>query len=377
MFSIAKLIYLYQMNKLATYYVFSCANTPLIKIEKPIPALNKGEILVSIRYTTLCGSDLHTYCGLRAEPCPTILGHEIVGVIEEISASHDGLDAQGLQLHIGDLITWTVFSSDPNTDNYQPEIPQKNDRLYKYGHRQITEDDNLHGGLATHIILRPNTCIRILPKNISLAVAATINCAVATSAGALRLADTVSGKNIHIAGIGLLGLVTIAMCREQGAKNIIVSDINPSRLAIAKDFGATHTINLRAEENSMLLKDIVVDRFIDMSGSPDAMELGIETLGLHGRAVLVGAVFNQRKTAINAEKVIRKMLTIQGLHNYNYTDFSTAVDFIIANWQKYPFESLIEREFPLEEVNAAIDYALTQKPIRAGLFIHQPATQHI
>jgi len=363
------------MKKVATYYVFSGANTALTKVDKPIPALNDGEILVGIRYTTLCGSDLHTYCGLRNEPCPTILGHEIVGVIEEISPSHGGLDAQGSSLHIGDLITWTVFSSDPNTGVYQSETPQKNDKLYKYGHRQITEQDSLHGGLATHIILRPHTCIRILPKDISLAVAATINCAVATSAGALRLADTVTGKNIHIAGIGLLGLVSITMCRELGAKNIIASDINPARLAMAKSFGATHTINLREASDNTLFQDIAVDRFIDMSGSPDAMELGIDTLGLHGRAVLVGAVFNQRKTGIDAEKVIRKLLTIKGLHNYNYTDFSTAVDFIIDNWQKYPFESLIEREFPLEEVNAAIAYALAEKPIRAGLYIHTSTAQ--
>ncbi|WP_104382879.1 zinc-binding dehydrogenase [Sphingobacterium sp. HMA12] len=358
------------MKKLATYYVFSSANTPLLKVDKPIPELNEGEILVSIRYTTLCGSDLHTYCGLRSEPCPTILGHEIVGVVEEISSSHSGLDMQGNPLRIGDIVTWTIFSSDPNTDVYQSEIPQKNDKLYKYGHRQITEQDNLHGGLATHIILRPHTGIRTLPKEIPLAVAATINCAVATSAGALRLADTVAGKNIHIAGIGLLGLVSIAMCKESGANNIIASDINSDRLAMAKSFGATHTVHLGELKDSTLLQDIAVDRFIDMSGSPDAMETGIETLALHGHAVLVGAVFNQRKTGIDAEKVIRKMLTIKGLHNYNYTDFSTAVDFIIENWQKYPFESLIEHEFPLEEVNTAIAYAISQKPIRAGLSIH-------
>jgi len=337
---------------LATYYVFDQANTALAKVSKPIPPLKDGEILVNIRYTTLCGSDLHTYCGLRNEPCPTILGHEIVGVIAAISSDHSGLDARGNQLQIGDLITWTVFSSDPNSANYQPEIPQKNDKIYKYGHRQITEMDDLHGGLATHIILRPNTCIRVLPKDISPAVAATINCAVATSAGALRLAETITKKNIHVAGIGLLGLVSIAMCKEMGAKSIIASDINPARLELAKKFGATATIDLRETTSSTALEATVIDRFIDMSGSPE------------------------RATGIDAEKVIRKMLTIKGLHNYNYTDFSVAVDFIIENWQKYPFESLIEREFPLAEVNDAISYALTHKPIRAGLFVH-PSTEQL
>ncbi|WP_313372381.1 zinc-binding dehydrogenase [Sphingobacterium multivorum] len=364
------------MKQLATYYVFDQANTTLAKVSKPIPPLKDGEILVNIRYTTLCGSDLHTYCGLRNEPCPTILGHEIVGVIAAISSDHSGLDARGNQLQIGDLITWTVFSSDPNSANYQPEIPQKNDKIYKYGHRQITEMDDLHGGLATHIILRPNTCIRVLPKDISPAVAATINCAVATSAGALRLAETITKKNIHVAGIGLLGLVSIAMCKEMGAKSIIASDTNPARLELAKKFGATATIDLRETTSSTALEATVIDRFIDMSGSPEAMELGIDTLVLHGNDVLVGAVFKQRATGIDAEKVIRKMLTIKGLHNYNYTDFSVAVDFIIENWQKYPFESLIEREFPLAEVNDAISYALTHKPIRAGLFVH-PSTEQL
>lgn len=357
------------MKKRATYYAFSGANTALTEVTTPIPTLHDGEILVNISYTTLCGSDLHTYCGLRNEPCPTILGHEIVGTIAEISARHSGLDVQGNKLQAGDLITWTVFASDPNSANYQPDTPQKNDRLYKYGHRKITEQDELHGGLATHIILRPHTCIRLLPKAISLRVAATINCAVATSAGAIRLAGTIAGKNVHVAGIGLLGLVTIAMCKELGASNIIVSDVNPARLEMAKHFGASHTIDLSERENCALLEAITIDRFIDMSGSPDAMELGIETLGLHGRAILVGAVFHQRPTKIDAEQVIRKMLCIKGLHNYNYTDFSFAVDFIINNWRKYPFESLVEREFPLDEVNAAIDYALTHKPIRAGIYM--------
>lgn len=359
------------MEKTATCYVFSQANTPLVKAIQPIPPLADGEILVNICYTTLCGSDLHTYCGLRNEPCPTILGHEIVGTIAEISPTHNGLDALGNQLHIGDLISWTVFSSDPNNANYQSETPQKNENLYKYGHRQITERDNLHGGLATHLILRPHTCIRILPKDISLGVAATINCAVSTAAGALRLADVITGKNVHVTGMGLLGLVSIAMCKELGANNIIATDINPARLEIAKSFGATHTVNLRNTESMNLLQGIPIDRFIDMSGSPEAMELGIETLALHGNAILVGAVFNQRPTGIDAEKVIRKMLTIKGLHNYNYSDFSTAVDFMIDNWQKYPFESLIEREFHLEDVNAAIEYAIAVKPIRAGLYISE------
>ncbi|SMG24948.1 zinc-binding dehydrogenase [Sphingobacterium psychroaquaticum] len=357
------------METTGTYYVFDRANTPLRKQITTLPSLADSEILVRISYAALCGSDLHTYCGLRQEPCPTILGHEIVGTIAAISPTHPGKDARGVPLKVGDLITWTVFSSDPNSKEYQTETPQKNSNIYKYGHRQITETDNFHGGLATHIILRKYTYIRILPSDFPQAIAATINCAIATSAGAIRLAGSLSGKTVHVAGIGLLGLTTIAMCKELGADVIIASDIDENRLTLAKEFGATHTVNNKLSDPSPLFSEHPVDRFIDMSGSPQAMENGVDSLTLYGRAVFVGAVFKQPKIGISAEQVIRKMLTIQGLHNYNYADFDFAVDFILAHVKKYPFASLIEQDFPLDEANEAFHFALQKKPIRTGIYI--------
>lgn len=113
------------METTGTYYVFDRANTPLRKQITTLPSLADSEILVRISYAALCGSDLHTYCGLRQEPCPTILGHEIVGTIATISPTHPGKDARGVPLKVGDLITWTVFSSDPNSKEYQTETPQK------------------------------------------------------------------------------------------------------------------------------------------------------------------------------------------------------------------------------------------------------------
>ncbi len=136
-----------------------------------------------------------------------------MGVIAAISSDHSGLDARGNQLQIGDLITWTVFSSDPNSANYQPEIPQKNDKIYKYGHRQITEMDDLHGGLATISsygqYLHTSTSKRYL--SCSSCHHQLCCCYFGRS---LRLAETITKKNIHVAGIGLLGLVSIAMCKE-------------------------------------------------------------------------------------------------------------------------------------------------------------------
>lgn len=358
------------MTKQGKFLVFEKPKSSLQSVSCQIRNLEEGEILVQINYATLCGSDLHTYCGLREEPSPTILGHEIVGTIIEIKTSTILQDATGQKLKIGDTITWTVFASDPNTANYAIETPQKNENLYKYGHRQITDHDTFHGGLASHIILRPHTHIRILPKNLPSPIAATINCAIATSAGAIRLAGTINGKKILISGMGLLGLVCVAMCKEAGASAIIVTDIDNKRLALAKKFGATETLNsknTRLDEVEFLKSGNNIDRFIDMSGSPDAMEAGIGQLAINGVAVFIGAVFKQRKLEIDAEQMIRRILTIKGLHNYNYEDFSTAVDFIVQNFEKYPFLDLVEKEFSLDNVNEAFEYAVANKPIRVGI----------
>jgi len=358
------------MAKQGKFLVFEKPNTPLHSVSSTIPALAVGELLVKIDYATLCGSDLHTYCGLRQEPCPTILGHEIVGTVVEINTESALQDAKGQVLKIGDLVTWTVFASDPHSISYAAETPQKNENLYKYGHRKITEQDTFHGGLASHIILRPHTHIRILPKELPTPIAATINCAIATSAGAIRLAGTIKDKRVLISGMGLLGLVCVAMCKELGADIIIVTDVDDTRLALARKFGATRTVN----SQKMALSDLEslktgagIDRFIDMSGAPDAMESGIAQLNVNGVAVFIGAVFKQRKLEIDAEQMIRRILTIKGLHNYNYEDFSVAVDFIIDHWQKYPFVDLVEKEFSLEEVNEAFAYAIANKPIRVGI----------
>jgi alcohol dehydrogenase len=70
---------------------------------------------------------------------------------------------------------------------------------------------------------------------------------------------------------------------------------------------------------------------------------------------------------LEPEKVIRNLITIRGLHNYNFLDFSYALDFMTRNWQKYPFGSLVEKEFSLDQTQDAFEYALSSKPLRAGI----------
>ncbi|WP_158859807.1 zinc-binding dehydrogenase [Lunatibacter salilacus] len=332
-----------------------------------------GEILVKNQFTTICGSDLHTYTGLRKEPCPVVLGHEIVGTIVEIERQHSGRDYNSEKLEPGDLITWTIFSSDPTSSLSRDGMPQKGDNLFKYGHAQITEREHFHGGLAEYCILRPGTGILKLPKDLPPQVAATVNCSISTVAGAIRLAGNLRDKKVVIFGAGMLGITCAAMCRVKSAKWVSVVDMDTDRLTKAMSFGADQTFNLNVcnlvEEIATKFPTNGVDVVFDMSGSPEAMESGMELLGIGGKAIWVGAVFGTRKVQVNPENLIRKLITIRGLHNYNFEDFVSGLNFIKRNWKRFPFESAVEKEFDLEDAEKAFDYALRNKPLRVGIRI--------
>jgi len=352
----------------ANLMVFEEQGIPMHLQKQPIPELNKGEILVKNLFTSICGSDLHTYCGLRQEKVPTVLGHEIVGEIVAFANEYNRLDYVGNALQIGDRVTWSIFSSDPESAMSKAGMPQKGERLFKYGHAQVSENDALHGGLSTHCILKTGTAVMPISKSVPLPVAAIINCAVTTVAGAIRLAGDISQKTILITGCGLLGMVCAAMCKQKGANYIHMADINANRLNLSKAFGADY-LHMLDEKPGVLPQGI--DIAFDMSGAPEAIEQGLNTLAVGATAVWVGSVFNTRKIQIDAESIVRRLITIKGLHNYNFEDFVTAVNFITDCHHLFPFDQVVTKEFPLSATNDAFGYAVKYKPLRVGINLEQ------
>ncbi|WP_316788625.1 zinc-binding dehydrogenase [Pedobacter frigoris] len=355
--------------------IFDGADKPMRSDIKTVPELQEGEVLIENLYTTLCGSDLHTFCGLRNEKTPTVLGHEIVGRILKFEETHNRLDYLGNTLKEGDVVTWTIFSSDPNSEWTALGMPQKANSLFKYGHAQIKGDDAFHGGLSDYCILKKDTVILRIPEDLPLPIAATINCAIATVSGGLRLAGDLNGKNVMITGMGLLGIICGAMCKDAGAAVVWATDINEARLEQSRSFGVDKTFLLNENdtdfENS--LKETFpkngVDVVFDMSGAPLAMEFGVKSLAVGGIAIWIGGVFHSRPIQIDAEQVIRKLISIKGLHNYNYEDFVSAVDFITRNYRKYPFDDIVSKEFALLDAQEAFQYAVKHKPLRVGIRI--------
>ena len=354
--------------------IFNGHGLPFDLIESRVPDLKPGEILVKNLYTTLCGSDIHTYSGRRIEPAHVVLGHEMVGDILWIDPAHQGKDLRGEFLSPGDRITWSIFSAPPDAQAPGPDMPQKSENLFKYGHSLATGEDVFNGGLADYCILRSNTALIKISPAIPLKIAATISCAHATVMGALRVGGMINAKTVLIFGAGLLGLSCGAMCREAGASRIGIVDPDIHRLAWAAKFGIEDGYPSPPDTESGNLPWPEADLVFDMTGNAQAMKLGLDSLRTGGVAVWIGAVFPGKPVQVDAQKIVRKLLQIRGLHNYNYADFLNATEFIEKNFQKYPFGELVEKEYPLENIEEAFVFASEQKPVRVGIKIEPAKT---
>lgn len=355
--------------------IFTDSDSPIQIREIEIPEPGSGQILVKIEYTTLSRSDLNTFCGKRIEKTPTILGHESVGHIVKFGPDTPEIDSRGEIIEQGDRISWAIYASKPDSEMAKKGIPQKAPELFKYGHEKITPGSTLHGGLGEYILLRENTALAKIDESVPVQVAATINCAVAIVMGAIRLAGEIPGKKILVSGAGMLGILTCALCKTLKASAIFVTDLIPARIETAYLFGADAgsimSENLPETINKNFDNPAPFDILIELSGNPETMEKTLEFLNIGGVAVWAGAAFPSRNTQINAEKVVRNLWTIKGLHNYSEEDFICAVNFIEKYHVEFPFYQLVYDHFTLDEINDAFSYALNKNPYRVGVKIYQ------
>ncbi|WP_339922574.1 zinc-binding dehydrogenase [uncultured Cyclobacterium sp.] len=355
------------MTKEAIAKVFMEPEAPFSTSTIAFPTLAQGEILVKNNFSTICTSDLHTFYGRRHSCSLSVLGHEIVGTIEAM-ASTEMKDYYGENLRIGDRITWTIYAHDPDAENAKKGYPQKSEGLYKYGHEQMNDAYQLNGGFASHCHLRKNTTIFKLPEKLNQAEAAPLNCTHATIAGALRLAGNIQDKNVLVNGVGMLGLSSCAMAKEFGASKVWARDIDKAKAEQALKFGAEKAFIFGdADLKNISQNDGGIDLIIETSGNPNAIEDCLKQLTIGGTLVMVGAVFPQRDLSINAEYMVRNLLSIKGLHNYKPEDLANAIKFLEKVHEKYPFGKLVGLTFNLEALDEAFAMANKGNYYRVGI----------
>lgn len=354
-------------DSLAAVFDGVSGSISLRKIATPRP--DGDEILVKVLGCTLCGSDVHSFEGRRMVPVPTVLGHEIVGEIQEFGNTALRRDAGGLELQSGDRITWAIVASCGACPLCECGLPQKCLRAVKYGHESFRPGRELLGGLAEHCLLVPGTSIVRLPSCLPLSVACPASCATATIVAAFEAAGETIGRSVCIFGAGMLGLTACAIARSSGAGKVTCVDPVESRRNLALRFGATHVLSPADFECAPeeITGKLGFDVILELSGVPQAFHAAWPRIRLGGTLVLVGSVFPSAPVPLALEQVVRRQLTLRGVHNYAPRHLLKAVEFLTRHHQTFPFAELVNEWLPLSLIEKGFERSQQSSTIRVGI----------
>lgn len=345
------------------YQVFEESGKPFQFVEKDVLLdVKPGEVVVKILQATICGSDLHTIEGKRIENVPCILGHEAVGEIVEISGRKG--------FAVGDRITWTIADSCghcPACIEYG--LPEKCSELFKYGHASLASGTGLNGCYASHLFIRKGTHIVKIPNAVTNGIAAPANCALATMVNGIAQLKS-KPRRVLIQGGGLLGIYGCGMLKEMGVPQIFCSEVNEGRFDLIRSFGAI-PVDTRNSENAanLILEQTSdgVDAIFEVAGVKELIPQGLKLLRPGGEYILAGLVHPDSQLNITAEQIIRKCISIKGVHNYAPWHLDKAVAFLERNISVFPFEDLVSPPYKLDNLQEAVSEARKHNWMRVSI----------
>jgi len=357
-----------------TAMLFHGPNRPWEKVELASPEPKEGEIRVRILACTICGSDLHSVSGRRTVPTPSILGHEMVGQIESFGPNANRISVDQKPLHVGDSIVWSLVADCGSCFYCRRDLPQKCEKAFKYGHHRFDQQHGLSGGFATHCMLVPGTRIVALPVDLPFEIACPVGCATATIVAAIEQLHVRPGDRALVLGAGMLGLTACAMLQTLGSSEVICVEKNESRRNLALQFGATMAVQPEALEQVVHDRcgGYGVDCLVECTGSNQAFESAFPQVRIGGRIALVGAVFPQPGSPIVLERIVRKNLTIAGIHNYKPMDLVNAVQFLADHKDRFPFSTLVASWYNLDDIEKAMHHSQSQQGVRVGVIPRIP-----
>jgi threonine dehydrogenase-like Zn-dependent dehydrogenase len=233
----------------------------------------------------------------------------------------------------------------------------------KYGHLSSETPPHHHGGFGEYCYIQPDSWILRLPDALSDEEAVPINCGVATMCAVIEAAQISFGQTVVIQGLGLLGLYGAALAKARGAARVIGVDSVESRQALGLKFGVDTAL---APESAHAVAN-GADVVIEVCGQAEAIRSGIDWLRIGGRYVIAGVVNPASMVTLDANLILRKYLTLTGVHNYPPRHLVQALEFIMANRTRYAFGELVDGRYTLAEVGQAMADAASHRVLRAAI----------
>lgn len=275
----------------------------------PIPTISDHDVLIKVLQTGICGTDLHIYnwdaWAQKTVPVPLVVGHEFVGSIVAVGT------------HVKDFKIGDIVSGEGH-------VVCGHCRNCMAGRRHLCAHTvglgvNRPGAFAEFVSV-PQTNVWLqdasIPRDVQ-SIFDPFGNAVHTA-----LSFPVLGEDVLITGAGPIGLMAAAVVRHAGARHVVITDINPARLARARQMGVTLAVNPKEQSLANAQKELGMDEGFDvgleMSGNPSAFNDMIANMSHGGKIAMLG--IPEKEMAIDWTKVIFNMLTIKGIYGREMYD---------------------------------------------------------
>lgn len=271
--------------------------------EVPVPEIGINDVLIKIIKTSICGTDVHIYnwdeWSQKTIPVPMTIGHEFVGKIAAIGSNvHD--------FAVGDIVSG------------EGHVVCGRCRNCLAGRRHLCNKTsgvgvNRPGAFAEYLSI-PVTNVWHCDPQIPLDIISCFD--PLGNAVHSALAFNVLGEDVLITGAGPIGIMAVAVAKQAGARYVVISDVNPFRLELAKRMGATLTVDVRTEsiQDAMTKLDMKegFDVGLEMSGNAEAFRTMVDVLCHGGKIAMLG--IQKPGTIIDWDKVVFNGLTIHGIY---------------------------------------------------------------
>jgi threonine 3-dehydrogenase len=271
--------------------------------EAPKPQVGPNDVLIRIRKTAICGTDMHIFnwddWAQKTIPVPMQVGHEYVGTVEAM-----GDEVRGLK--VGQRVSG------------EGHIVCGHCRNCRAGRRHLCRNTvgvgvNRPGAFAEFLVI-PAVNAFPIPDDIPDEIAAILD--PFGNAAHTALSFDLVGEDVLITGAGPIGIMAAAICRHVGARHVVITDVNDYRLELAKKMGAHRTVNIAREKLRDIMPSLnMVEGFdvgLEMSGVPAAFRDMLDVMNHGGKVALLG--IPPAETAIDWTQVIFKGLTIKGIY---------------------------------------------------------------
>jgi alcohol dehydrogenase len=341
-----------------------------------------NEVLVKIGGAGLCHSDLSVMNGARPRPVPLVLGHEGAGEVMEIGDSIT-------DVAVGDHVVFQFSPSCGRCRRCQEGRPQ----ICEAGAKSKAIGDLMGGGRRLHdadgVALAHHTGVScfaeyavvdrgsvvVIDKDLPLTEAALFGCAVMTGVGAvINTARLLPGDSVAIIGLGGVGLNGILGAKLAGAETIVAIDLNDDRLGLARQLGATHTVNATDADHVAQVRDLTdggVDYAIDLAGGIPAMKTAYAITRYGGSVVTAGLSPAKAEFSFEHGNLVAEEKSIRGCYMGSCVPVRDIPRFISLYRQgRLPVDRLINQHVGLDEINAGFDRLQNMETVRQILVPH-------